>query len=122
MTVNGRAIILSLVFLVYLAEYAITPARVCASAIRVCSSPTGTCCGAQSCQQSHPVSSPCRPEKKDNPKCDWCLNCPLCCTTLLPQIGEFPRPNVNMAIDYSIFRSTYTYQYYSSSWKPPNEA
>jgi hypothetical protein len=105
--IKYKAFILSLCVLVYLSELVAMPM----SMERSC------------CEQSGKTQDHCpKPAKGCNTNQDCCTNCPFCYSMVIVSPGRLSHPTSLTKRSFSIFTATYSYLYYSSAWKPPNQA
>jgi len=75
------------------------------------------------CEQSGKNHDQCpKPAKGCTTNPDCCTNCPFCYSTVIVSPGRLSHPTPITKRSFSIFTATYSYLYYSSAWKPPNQA
>jgi len=113
-----KVFILVLVFFAYMAEILALSVSMNESPGRVCKAQMKCAMmmkmhGKQQCPKS---KKPCSPGSTD------CFNCPLFYFATIPPSQISPVPSRSRRSLYSIFITSYRYQYYSSAWKPPDMA
>lgn len=75
------------------------------------------------CEQAGKTHDHCpKPAKGCTTNPDCCTNCPFCYSTVIVGSGRLDHPTPITKRSFSIFTATYSYLYYSSAWKPPNQA
>ena len=111
---KGKAIIMMICLLAYLAGWTAVPRMMQAPVegkVGCCAKTDGT--AAHKCPKDGKGEKGCA---------DCCINCPLCYTMILPVLRQDAQQVEIFSRVYGELPVAYHYQYYADVWRPPNAA
>jgi len=112
--VKGKAIIMMVCLLAYLAGWTAVPRMMQAPA-----QATVDCCAKKDKTAAHK----CPKDGKEQKGCtDCCMNCPLCYTMILSVFSREGQLSTIVTPLYGDLPVAYLYGYYADVWRPPNTA
>jgi hypothetical protein len=113
--VKGRAIIMVIGMLAYLAGWMAMPQM-----MQVRTQPAVDCCAKKMDRPTNPAAP--KEGKGEKAGADCCTSCPLCYMMIISVFNRPVPPLTIAASSYGAFTMAYHYQYDADVWRPPSVA